>query len=589
VPGRDHRAAGDDAHYDGESPFEGAKKPPLLSRLVPVSEHVPGYRRGTARRDLTAALTIAAVAVPSAMAYAEVAGLSPVNGLYALLLPTVVYALLGTSRQLVIGPEGSISALVGASVLGLAVAGSQEAARLAGTLALLVAACFVLARLLRLAWLADYLSRPVLIGYIHGVAAVLIIGQLSKLLGLDVKAVDPIPQLVEVIRELGDTSLATLAVGLGALGVLLALRFLAPRFPAALVVVVGGIVLSSALALSEHGVAVVGTIPSGLPSIGLPSTSAADTLTLVPAAVGLFLVTFADAILTARSYAGKHGQHVDAGQELVAFAGASAAAGLSQGFPVGASGSRTAVSDSVGVRTQVGALLSAGVIVVILLFLTEPIGDLPKAVLGATIVAAALGLVDPAAWRALAATDHVELAIAGVTAAGVLLTGVLEAIVFAVGLSIVDVVRRSARPHDAVLGWVERLGRYADVSVHRGASVTPGVVVYRIDDRVFFANASYVKGRVQEAVRGAPTPARWLVVDGEAITHIDSAGLGAIDELTRDLARAGVTLVVARLKSGMRQRFDEGGVTASIGPTRFHPTVRAAVAACREEDRRQET
>jgi sulfate permease, SulP family len=204
------------------------------------------------------------------------------------------------------------------------------------------------------------------------------------------------------------------------------------------------------------------------------------------------LLTFADAILTARSYAGKHGQHVNAAQELVAFAGASAAAGLSQGFPVGASGSRTAVSDSVGVRTQVGALLSAGVIVVILLFLTEPIGDLPKAVLGATIIAAALGLVDPAAWRALAGTDHVELAIAGVTAAGVLLTGVLEAIVFAVGLSIVDVVRRSARPHDAVLGWVEKLGRYADVSIHRGASVTPGVVVYRIDDRVFFANASYV-------------------------------------------------------------------------------------------------
>jgi SulP family sulfate permease len=225
---------------------------------------------------------------------------------------------------------------------------------------------------------------------------------------------------------------------------------------------------------------------------------------------------------------------------------------------------------------------------VILLLLTEPIGHLPKAVLGATIIAAALGLVDPAAWRALAATDHVELAIAGVTASGVLLTGVLEAIVFAVGLSIIDVVRRSARPHDAVLGWVERLGRYADVSVHRGASVTPGVVVYRIDDRVFFANASYVKGRVQEAVRGAPTPARWLVVDGEAITHIDVAGLGAIDELTRDLARADVTLVVARLKSEMRQRFDEGGVTEIIGPTRFYPTVRAAVAACGAEDRRRE-
>jgi sulfate permease, SulP family len=265
-----------------DAPFRPAARDPLVQRAVPVAKELATYRPHAARRDLTAALTVAALAVPSAMAYAEVAGLSPVNGLYALLLPTVVYALLGTSRQLVIGPEGSISALVGASVLGLAVAGSQEAARLAGTLALLVAACFVLARLLRLAWLADYLSRPVLIGYIHGVAAVLIIGQLSKLLGLDVEAVDPISQLVEVIRELGDTSVTTLAVGLGALGVLLALRFLAPRFPAALVVVVGGIVLSSALTLSVHGVAVVGTIPSGLPSLGLPSTSAADTLQRCP-------------------------------------------------------------------------------------------------------------------------------------------------------------------------------------------------------------------------------------------------------------------------------------------------------------------
>jgi SulP family sulfate permease len=395
------------------------------------------------------------------------------------------------------------------------------------------------------------------------------------------------PQLVEVVRELGDASGATLAVGLGALLVLLPLRFLAPRFPAPLVVVVGGIALSALLALADHGVAVVGDIPSGLPSVGLPSTSAADTLELVPVAVGLFFVVFADAILTARSYAGKHGQHVDASQELLALGGANAAAGLSQGFPVGASGSRTAVSDGVGVRTQLGALMAAGVILVILLFFTAPIGDLPKAVLGATIVSAAVGLVNPAEWRALRATDNVELAIAAVTTAGVVVTGVLEAIAFAAGLSIVDVVRRSARPHDAVLGWVGRLGRYGDVSVHRGARVTPGVVVYRVDDRVFFANASYVKGRVREAVRGAPTPARWLILDAEAVTHVDAAGLAAIEELVRGLAADGVGLAVARMRAAIRERLDEAGLTAVVGAERFHPTVRAAVAACLEEERLQ--
>jgi MFS superfamily sulfate permease-like transporter len=298
-------------------------------------------------------------------------------------------------------------------------------------------------------------------------------------------------------------------------------------------------------------------------------------------------VTFADAILTARSYADKHGQHVDASQEMLAIGAANAAAGFSQGMPVGASGSRTAVSDGIGVRTQLGAAIAAVVILIILLFLTGPIADLPKAVLGATIIAAAVGLIAPAEWRALRATDRVELAIAAVTLGGVIAVGVLEAIVFAVGLSIVDVVRRSARPHDAVLGWVESLGRYADVSRHRAARITPGAVVYRIDDRVFFANASYVKGRVLEAVRGAPTPARWVIVDAEAITHVDTVGLAAIAELVDVLERDGITLAIARLKGPTRDRFDAAGLSATIGEERFYPTVRAAVAAFAEERPRQ--
>jgi SulP family sulfate permease len=565
--------------YDGATPFRPARKQPLLHRAVPVAKEVPHYRLTTVRRDLVAALTVAALAVPAAMAYAELAGLTPVAGLYALLLPTVAYALLGSSRQIIVGPEGSIAALVAVSVLASAAAGSPEAGELAATLALLVGACFVIARAARVGWIADYLSRPVLVGYIHGVAIVLIVGQLEKLLGIDVEALDPVPQLVEVVSELGDAHAATVAVGGVALTILLALKRFAPRVPAALVVVAAAIAVSAGLDLAADGVAVVGTIPAGLPGLHVPSVSAEDIVELLPAAAGIFLVCFADEVLTARSFAGKRDQHIDVNQELLAMGAAQVAAGVTQGLPIGASGSRTAVNDAMGARSQVAGLLAAVTVALVLLFLTAPIADLPKAVLGAVIVVAAAGLIDTSAWRRLWETDHVELTIAAVTTAGVVLVGVLESIIFAVGLSIVDVVRRGARPHDAVLGWVERLGRWADVAVHPSAQLTPGIVVYRLDDRLFFANQSYVKARVREAVRGAPSETHALVLDAEGLTDVDSAGLDAIADLATGLAGEGIVLHVARMKAPVHTRLEDAHVTDVIGPERFHPTVRAAVRA----------
>jgi SulP family sulfate permease len=564
----------------GESPFQRAPKEPLLERRVPVSKELPGYEPATARGDAIAAITVAAIAIPSAMAYAEVAGLSPVVGLYALLLPAVGYALLGSSRQVIVGPEGSLAALVAVAVLPLAAAGSAKAAELATTLALLTAAFYALAALMRLGWIADYLSRPVLVGYIHGVAIILVVGQLGKLLGLDIHATNPIPQLVEVLHKLGQASWQTLLVSCVSLAVLLPLRYLAPRVPAALIVVVGAIVCSSALDLGAHGVSVVGHIPRGLPSLAFPAPSRGELLKLIPAAAGLFLVGFAGEILTARAYAGKHDQHIEAAQELLAMAGAHAAAAVTQGMPVGASNSRTAVNHAMGARSQVAGLLAAGVVALVLLLLTGPIAYLPTAVLGATIVSAAVGLVDLAAWRALRASDQVELAIAAVTTAGVVIAGVLDSITFAVGLSIVDVVRRSARPHDAVLGWVEKLGRYADVSVHPSARVTPGVVVYRLDDRLFFANASYVKGRVRETIRGAASQTTWLVFDAEAVGHIDSAGLDALAQIEADLARDGIALAVARMKRPIEDELRDAGVLEEIGADNFFGSVRAAIDAC---------
>jgi SulP family sulfate permease len=565
--------------YGPMAAFRPAKKEPLLTRAVPVSRDVPSYRVASASRDLLAGLTVAALALPSAMAYGQLAGLSPINGLYALLLPTVAYVLLGSSRRLVIGPEGATSTLVAAAVLPLAAAGTGDAVELASMLALLVAVCFVVAWALRLGWIADYFSRPVLIGYLHGVAITLVIAQLGKLLGLEIDASEPLRRLWEVVRELGDVSGVTLVVSVVSLAALFSVRRFLPMVPGALIVVVGAIAVSWAGDLASHGVAIVGPVEGGLPRPTVPTPPLADILELVPAALGLFLVSFADEILTARAFAGKRREHVRASQELLTMGAANAAAGFTQAFSIGASGARTAVNDSMGVRTQIAGLFSAGAIVVILVFLTEPIQYLPQAVLGAVIVVAGIAIVDPAAWRSLAAIDRVEVAIAAVTTGCVVFFGVLEALVVAVGLSIIDTVRRSARPYDAVLGWVPRLDGYRDVAVHPSALVTPGVVVYRLDDRLFFANAGYVKGRVREAIRAAPTETFWFVFDAEAVNHIDSTGMEALLDLTRDLRGEKITLVVARLRTRMRSDFEVAGLVDEIGREHFYPSVRLAVAA----------
>jgi high affinity sulfate transporter 1 len=551
-------------------------------RAVPVAQDVPRYRIPSARRDLVAGLTVAALALPSAMAYGELAGLSPVNGLYALLLPTVAYVLLGSSRRLVIGPEGSVSTLVAAAVLPLAAAGSDDAAELAAMLALLVAACFFIARALRLGWVADYFSRPVLIGYLHGVAVVLVIAQLGKLLGVDVDATEPLQRLGEVARELGQVSGATLLVSVVSLTALLVLRRFLPAVPGALIVVVAAIGASWAFDFASHGIAIVGPVQGGLPRPTVPTPPLRDVLDLAPAALGVFLVSFADEILTARAFAGRHHEHVRGSQELLVMGAANVAAGFTQAFSIGASGARTSVNEAMGARTQIAGLFAAGTVAVILLFLTEPVQYLPGAVLGAVIVSAGINIIDPPAWRALAAIDPVEVAIAGVTAGCVVFFGVLNALVVAVGLSIIDTVRRSARPYDAVLGWVPRLDGYRDVALHRSARVTPGIVVYRLDDRLFFANARYVTGRVHEAIRAAPTKTSWFVFDAEAVNHVDSTGIDALLDLTRELRGYGITLVVARLRKRMMPGFEAAGLVEEIGPEHFYPSVQLAVDAFSE-------
>src|SRR5829696_3350925 len=552
----DGSGGGAGASYEGDAPiFQHPARRPLLQRLLPVTEDLPRYRGGTLRRDLLAGVTVAALALPASLAYAEIAGLSPV-----------------------IGPDGAIAALVGAAIIPL-VTNPEQRASLAALLALLVGAAFLGARLARLGWIADYFSRPVLIGYLHGVAAVLIIGQLGKLLGLSMSAQTPPGQIIEIAREITDLSWTTLAVGLVCLVLLLLLRWLVPKLPGPLIVVVLALVASAAVGLAAMGVAVVGHIPSGLPSFELPDFRLGDILNLLPAAVGIFFVGFCSEILTARSVAGRHGQHVAANQELTAVGAVNLAAGISQGFPVAASGSRTTVNDQMGARTQLAGLMAAAVIALVLLFLTGPMQYLPQATLGAVIVAAAVGMIDLAAWRGLAHISRVEVSIAAVTMVGVVTVGVLRALLLAVALSVVDAVRRSATPHDAVLGWVERLDRYADVRLHPTAKIVPGVLVYRLDDRLFFAKAHYVKGRIREAVAGAPAPINWLVFDAEALNHIDATGVRTLNELIESLREESITFVFARLHGYMNDHLQAAGVVDLVGEEHLYPTVHAAVQA----------
>jgi len=563
--------------YGGRSPFASASKPPVLQRLVPLTSTVKGYSRQHLRIDATAGLTVAALALPAGMAYAELAGLPVTQGLYALLLPVLFYAALGASRRSVIGPEGAIALLVAASLAPLAAAGSPEYVALAAALAIAVGCVFIVARLLRLGWLADYFSQSVLVGYISGVAILMAIGQLSKLTGVSSDVEGDVREAIDILLHLGDSNLWTIGISLATIVILVVLQRFAPRLPGALIVVVLGMLVSWGLDVASHGVDLTGPVPAGLPALGTPNVDSSQLSSLILPALAIFLVSFADAILTARSFAAKHRETVDADQEMLAFGAASIASGFSQGMPIGTSGSRTAVNDSMRATSQVSGLVAFATIAVILLFLTAPIQYLPSAVLGAVILFASVRLIDAMQWRALGRSSRAEVIIAAMAAICVITIGVLAAIAVAVVLSILDVVRRAAAPDDAVLGWSAVEGRYSDVRTHPDATITPGVVVYRFTGRLFFANAHFFKRRVWAAVDGAPKPVRCLVIDAAALTGIDAGSVDALTEVHAGCQARNITIEIAHASGDLRKRFEETGLLELIGDEHFFPTIAVAV------------
>jgi len=563
--------------YRGRKPFRSAQKPPLSTRYLPLIASLRGYNRSRLRTDAVAGLTVAALALPASMAYADIAGLPVTAGLYSLLLPLAVYAFLGSAPWLVVGPESTIALLVGAGLAPLAVAGSAEYATLAAALTLMVGGVYLAARLLRLGWLADYFSQAVLVGYVTGVAILIVLGQFGKLLGLSSSRDNKIIAVGDNVLHLNQANVATVLLAAVSLMLLIGLRHFAPRFPAALLVVILGIAVTWWLDLASHGVATMGEVPSGLPELEFPRVGFRDWLQLAGVAGGIFLVGFSDSILTARSLAAQRGGRIDADQELLAFSAANVAAGVTQGMPVGTTGSRTAVNLSMGATSQVSGLVAGGFILVVLLLLTEPIKYLPSATLAAIIITGAVRLIDADQWRSLGRGGRAEVVIAVITVVTVINWGVLIALGAAVVLSLLDVIRRTARPNDAVLGWSQSELRYADVGSDADVGVIPGVIVYRFSDRLFFANVHFFKRRVWAAVDAAPKPARYFVLDVAGVPDMDTSAAAGLRELHEGLLARNVSLQIARASEPLKAAMDRLGLVELIGTDNFHGTVTAAV------------
>lgn len=532
-------------------------------------------------RDAVAAATIAAVAIPSSLGYAEVAGLPVVVGLYATMLPLVGYAIWGSSRHVIVGPEGALAALTAVTIAPLAAGDPARYAALAAALALMMGLVLLASGVLRLGFMADFFSRPVLLGYVNGIALTIIAGQLPKLLGISVSADDFFRIIGETLEELGSANQATVLLSAGMLVLLLTLRRFVPRVPGSLVVIVTAIVLSEWLDLASRGVATVGTVASGLPSLELPNVGVHDINDLALPAAAFALVAFADTVATARTFAAKSGYEVDANRELAGLGGANIASGLTQAFPVSCSGSRTAVAHSSGVGSQVAGLVTAGIVALIAVFAAGLLDPLPKAALGVVIIGAALTLFElESVWR-LRQVRAAEVALALATTLGVLLFGVLGGVVLAIGLSIGVFVYRVARPHDAVLGHDAGVDGYRDVG-RNPAQLEPGLLVYRMDAPLFFPNADYFRRRVRELVDAAEPRPEWVVVTAEAWIYVDATAISALRQLRRDLAADGITLCVARPKGRLREIFEDTGFSDELGRDHLFPTVRAAVAAFRE-------
>lgn len=545
------------------------------------------YQRSWLRHDLLAGVTVAAYLVPQVMAYATVAGLHPVTGLWAALPALVIYAVLGSSPSLSMGPEATTALMTAIAIGPLAGGNPARYAELATVLALLVGLMSIGAWVLRLGFLADLLSRPVLVGYMAGLALIMIVNQLGRVTGVRVTGQAFVAQLTSFARGISEARPAAAGLAAAVLAFLLLLRWRRPGAPGPVLAMLLATVVVAVFSLSSHGVAVVGPIPAGLPVPGLPAIHLSAVQELLLPAFTVLIVGFSDDVLTARSFA-RRSEQIIPNRELLALGVANAGSSLLRGFPVSSSATRTAIAVSTGSRTQVYSLAAAASVVAVVLFARPVLAHFPVAALGAIVIYAAIALIDVTAFRRLLAFRRTELLIAVSACAGVLAFNILYGVLVAIGLSVADLLVRVARPHDAIQGIVPGLAGMHDVDDYPQAHTIPGLVVYRYDAPLFFANAENFKRRAVAAADQHGGPVRWFVLNVEANVEVDFTALEAVEAVRQEIIAVGAVFALARVKQDLLARLQSFGLADKIGAELLFPTLPTAVAAYQTWAARQE-
>jgi high affinity sulfate transporter 1 len=554
--------------------------------LVPGLQVISSYRRRWLLKDVIAGVVLTTLLVPQGMAYAELAGLPPITGLYTSIMCLLGYAAFGPSRILVLGPDSSLGPMIAATILPLIAAKGdpERAVALASMLAIMVAAIMILASVAKLGFIADLISKPTMIGYMNGLALTILIGQLPKLFGFKIDADGLISEFTALVKGLanGEAVAAAAAVGIAGILLILVLQRWLPKVPAVLIMVVLAIASTSVFSLADHGVSLVGVLPKGFPPLTLPHVGLADLGALFAGALGIALVSLADTISTASAFAARTGQEIHGNGEMIGIGAANLAAGLFQGFPVSTSGSRTAVAERAGAKTQLTGVTGAALIILMIVLVPGLFRNLPQPALAAVVITASLSLADIPATMRLWRQRKAEFLLSIAAFLGVALLGVLPGIAIAVGLSILNVFRRAWWPYDTVLGRVEGLEGYHDTHIYPGAQHLPGLVIYRFDAPLFFANAKTFRDEIRRLAKTDPPPA-WIVIAAEPVTDVDTTASDVLEQLDETLNAQGISLVFAELKDPVRRKIERYGLTRTIDPRHFFPTVGAAITAFRDE------
>lgn len=562
------------------NPFARQASPRGLRHWIPGLAILRTYTRALLAKDALAGIVLTAILIPAGMGYAEAAGLPAICGLYATVVPLVAYAIFGPSRILVLGPDSSLAALIAATILPMASGNADRAVALAGTLAILSGGLCLLAGCARFGFVTELLSKPIRYGYVNGIALTVLIGQLPTVLGFSVSGEDALQRAIDLVNGVqhGRTNWVCCAIGSSCLLVILGTRRWFPKAPGLLIAVVGATIVVSGFDLAaQANVSVVGPLPPGLPAIQLPIVSFTELRTLLSGAAAIALISFADMSVLSRTFAQRGGYEVDANQELVALGVANMAAGLFQGFSVSSSSSRTPVAESAGARTQCASVVGAFCIALVLVFAPTLLKNLPHAALGAVVISACLGLMEISGVLRLYRLRRSELAFSFACFLGVILVGVVQGIFIAVGMALLAFIWRAWRPYDAVLGRVDGLKGYHDILRHPEARRIPGLVLFRWDAPLFFANSAIFQEHVLQAVADAPTPTRWVVVAAEPVTDIDITAADMLAELDQRLHQAGMELCFAEMKGPVKDRLKRYGLFTTFGTENYFPTIGQAV------------